>query len=199
MRTAKIGPDLRLPWVPAPYPPIKYFWIEKVSLPFPVPSIDKWYLFQIPRLELCLIFSCCKCTAFKLWINHKTGQEIFSTFSQPWNPSVSPFRFFYKPKWPRFLYPLIHFNYWNPNPFIHLKSGKGTRFAIRAKLLRISHYWRYPPPPRFMLALLAISETISLPLSNQHATKLIIFLRWMSRFIYDVRGWWLVLCSFLVF
>ena len=36
--------------------------------------------------------------------------------------------------------------------------------------------------------------------SNQHATKLIIFLRWMSRFIYDVRGWWLIdriLFSFL--
>ena len=81
-------------------------------------------------------------------------------------------------------------------PFIHLKSGKGTFFAIRAELPRIGHYMGYPPG--FMLALLAMSETISLPWSNQHATKLIIFLRWMSRFIYDVRGWWLVLFSFFI-
>ena len=66
MRTAKIGPDLRLPLGPAPYPPISYFLSEKVPLPYPVPSIDKWYLFQIPSLELCVTFSCCNCIVFKL-------------------------------------------------------------------------------------------------------------------------------------
>ena len=55
----------------------------------------------------------------------------------------------------------MYFNYWNPNPFIHLKSGKGTLFAIRVKLPRKSHYRGYPPG--FTFAPLAMSETISLP------------------------------------
>ena len=38
-----------------------------------ISSIGKWHPFQIPSLELCITFSCCKCTVFKLWINHKTG------------------------------------------------------------------------------------------------------------------------------
>ena len=42
-----------------------------------------------------------------------------------------------------------------------LKSGKGTPFAIWAELPRISHYRGYSSG--FMLALLAMSETISLP------------------------------------
>ena len=69
------------------------------------------------------------------------------------------------------------------NPFIHLKSGKGNPFAIRTKLPHRSHYRGYPSGS--MLALLAKSETISLPWSTQHATKLIIILRWMSKFIHD--------------
>ena len=81
-------------------------------------------------------------------------------------------------------------------PFIYLKSGKGNFLAIRAELSRIGHYRGYPPG--FMLALLAMSETIRLPWNNQHATKLIIFLSWMSRFIYDVLGWWLVLFSIFI-
>ena len=84
---------------------------EKVPLPYTVPLTDKWYPFRIPSLELCISFSCCKCTVFKLWINHKTDQEIVSTFSQPQNPSVSPFRSFCRPKWHIFPYPLIYFNH----------------------------------------------------------------------------------------
>ena len=45
---------------------------EKVPLFYTVPSTDKWYPFQIPSLELCITFSCCKCTVVKLWINQKT-------------------------------------------------------------------------------------------------------------------------------
>ena len=32
--------------------------------PFRIPSIDKWYLFHIPCLELCIPFNCRKCTVF---------------------------------------------------------------------------------------------------------------------------------------
>ena len=55
------------PWGLAPF-----LLREKVPLPYTVPSIDKWYPFQIPSLELCITFSCCKCAVFKLWINQKT-------------------------------------------------------------------------------------------------------------------------------
>ena len=32
--------------------------------PFRIPSIDKWYLFHIPGLELCIPFNCRKCSVF---------------------------------------------------------------------------------------------------------------------------------------
>ena len=59
------------PWGPVPF----YIFLlrEKVPLPYPVPSINKWYPFQIPSLKLCITFSC-KCTVVKLWINQKTSK-----------------------------------------------------------------------------------------------------------------------------
>ena len=39
--------------------------------PFDVHSIDKWNPFHIPCLELCTFFNCCKCTVFKIGVNHK--------------------------------------------------------------------------------------------------------------------------------
>ena len=41
------------------------------DVPYTVPSIGKWYPFQIPNLELYITFSCRKCTVVKLWINQK--------------------------------------------------------------------------------------------------------------------------------
>ena len=38
-----------------------YFFFTK-KVPFCVPSIDKYYSFHIPCLELCIPFYCCKCT-----------------------------------------------------------------------------------------------------------------------------------------
>ena len=37
---------------------------SRKSYPFRIPSIDKWYLFHIPCLDLCIPFNCCKCTVF---------------------------------------------------------------------------------------------------------------------------------------
>ena len=37
---------------------------SRKSYPFRIPSIDKWYLFHIPCLELCIPFNCRKCTVF---------------------------------------------------------------------------------------------------------------------------------------
>ena len=53
---------------------------EKVPLFYTVPSTDKWYPFQIPSLELCITFSCCKCTVVKLWINHKLARNLSRLF-----------------------------------------------------------------------------------------------------------------------
>ena len=36
------------------------------DVPYTVPSIGKWYPFQIPNLELYITFSCRKCTVVKL-------------------------------------------------------------------------------------------------------------------------------------
>ena len=47
---------------------------------FRIPSIDKWYPFHIPCLELCIHFNCCKCTVFSVGINHKN--KTFSRLYQ---------------------------------------------------------------------------------------------------------------------
>ena len=41
-------------------------------------SIDKWCPFHIPCLELCIPFTCCKCTFFLIGIDHK-NRRFFST------------------------------------------------------------------------------------------------------------------------
>ena len=45
------------------------FYTGRLYIPFPtkkvplqIPSIDKWYPFHIPCLELFILFNCCKCT-----------------------------------------------------------------------------------------------------------------------------------------
>ena len=119
---------------------------EKVPLPYTVPSIDKWYPFQIPSLELCITFSCCKCTVFKLWINQKTRKlsRLFhshkilllalSGLFADQNDKISLPSHIFQP---------------------HLKSGKGTHFAIRATFPHIGHYGGFLSG--FMLARLSIS------------------------------------------
>ena len=47
---------------PTTYPFIYHF--SRKRYPFRIPSIDKWYSFLIPCLELCIPFNCCKCTVF---------------------------------------------------------------------------------------------------------------------------------------
>ena len=55
-------------WDPTPYPSVYHFWQK--TYPFWTASIDKWYPFH--NLEFCIPFNCCKCTLFKIWIDHKT-------------------------------------------------------------------------------------------------------------------------------
>ena len=47
---------------PTPYPFTYYF--SRKRCPFRKPSTDKWYPFNIPYLELCIPFNCCKCAVF---------------------------------------------------------------------------------------------------------------------------------------
>ena len=62
-----------MPWGTTPYPFIYPFWQQRWPFHICIPSNDKWYPFHIPSLErLCIPFNCCKCTVFKIWINHKT-------------------------------------------------------------------------------------------------------------------------------
>ena len=84
----------------------------------------QWYLFHMPSLEHCIPLSCCICTVFKIWINHKT-RPFTQLFPQACNASVSPFWAFYQPKRQ---YPFIYCNKWNLNPLIYLKPENGIPF-----------------------------------------------------------------------
>ena len=54
---------------PTPYRFIYHF--SRKRYPNRIPSIDEWYPFHIPCLELCIPFNCCKWTVFLTGINHK--------------------------------------------------------------------------------------------------------------------------------
>ena len=57
------------------------FLTEKVPLQYTF--YWHWYPFHNPSLELCILLNCCKCTVFKIWINHKT-RPFTLLFSQLW-------------------------------------------------------------------------------------------------------------------
>ena len=63
-------------WGPAPYLSFYFFW-EKRYPWRPLHSTFNWQMVPLSNtyncsLELCITFSCCKCTIVKLWINQKT-------------------------------------------------------------------------------------------------------------------------------
>ena len=141
------------------------------GVPYTVPLIDKWYPFQIPSLELCITFSCCKYTVFRPLINQKTRKlsrlfhshkilllALLGLFTEQNDTDFSTLSYF-----------SITPEVWKRYPFRN--SGGASR---------VGHCRGFSPCSSL----------------NQHATKLIILLRLMLRFIYDVRGWWLVLFSF---
>ena len=71
-----------------------YTAFSQKRYPFHIPSTDKWHHFHIPSLELCILFNCCKCTVFQVWINHKIRFcRLFHSHKK--NASVSPFCPFY--------------------------------------------------------------------------------------------------------
>ena len=67
--STKIYTGKRRPEVQPLYPFINHFSQKRYS--FRISSIVKWYPFHIPCLELCISFTCCKCTVFQAGINHK--------------------------------------------------------------------------------------------------------------------------------
>ena len=107
-----------------------------VKNPFRIPSIDKWYPFHIPCLELCIPFNCCKCTVFLIAEESITKIERFLDFLLP---SVSPFGPFHADSKERFPIPFMYFNELNPYPFIHLRLEKDTPFGRRLSV------WAIPP------------------------------------------------------
>ena len=140
---------------------IFFFLRKKVPLPYAVPSTDKWYLFQIPSLELSISFT----AVIVLSLNCEYITKLARKFSRLFHRQkilllalLGPFTDQNDTDFPTLsctsTIKIL-------NPFIHLKSGRGTPFEIRTKLPRRSHYRGYPSGS--MLALLAKSETISLP------------------------------------
>ena len=48
-----------------PFNTLLYTIFHEKGTSFVIPSIDRWYPFHIPCLELCIPFNCCKCIVFK--------------------------------------------------------------------------------------------------------------------------------------
>ena len=63
--------------------------------PFRIPSIDKWYPFHTPRKLRTLHPLTFHMLCLKKNVNKSQKQNVFSTFSKPWNASV-------RPSWPLF-------------------------------------------------------------------------------------------------
>ena len=100
------------PWGPAPYLSIYFFWEKR----YPSPPLTQYLQLTNgtpfkPSLELCITFSCCKCTVVKRWINQKSKKLSRLFHSHKILLLLCPFRSFYRPNWHRFPYPLIYFNH----------------------------------------------------------------------------------------
>ena len=90
----------------------------------------QWYPPHILILDLCIPLNCCKCTVFKIWINHKTRPlTVYSAqFHSHCHSICAPFSDFFPNRNDSFPYPFIYFNKWNPNPSIYLKPENDTPF-----------------------------------------------------------------------
>ena len=122
-------------------------------LPFYIPFYDRkgppsytfcwqWYPSYMPSLEICIPLNCCKCTAFKTGINHKT-RPFTQLFSQPCNAFVSTFWAFL----PTEMTVSLSFHILQQvksQPSHILKAWKW--YPFRVEPLRIGgHFREYPP------------------------------------------------------
>ena len=76
---------------------IYHLWQKSYS--FHIHSIDKWYPFQIPSLQVPFVSLLTAVNALSLKNEQMTNQNILWTFWQPQNVSVYLFGPFYQPKW----------------------------------------------------------------------------------------------------
>ena len=120
-----------------------HFWQKKIpkflteKCPFRIRYIDTLYPFHIPTasLNLSIPFNC--------WLNmnKSLNQNLFSTFSQPYNASVGPYRSFCRPKcqiFPNFyilqLVPLRC-----PNLAVLTKTNKNCRITKQQRTKKSDH------------------------------------------------------------
>ena len=83
-----------------------------MGYPYYIPCIDRWYPFHIPCLEI---------------TKPERFPDFFTTIK---NAPDSPFYLgHFTDRNERFRYRFIHFNQWNPYPFIYLSPEKGTPFG----------------------------------------------------------------------
>ena len=73
-----------------------YTIFDRKCAPFRIPSIDKWNVFHIPTLELCIPYNNCKYIVFKMWIIKTT--EHFPDFFTAIKCICEPYGSFYIPK-----------------------------------------------------------------------------------------------------
>ena len=90
-----------------PLPFYQYHFLRK-RYPFRITSIDQWYPFHIPCIELCIPFNCCKCTVFYIGINHK-NRTVSRRYKAKQFICLALLGPFTDPN-DRFPYPFIYFN-----------------------------------------------------------------------------------------
>ena len=166
---------------------------EKVPLDYTVPSIDKWYPFQIPSLELCITFSCYKCTVFKLWINQKTRKlsRLFHSHKILLLALLGPF------------------TDQNDTDFSTLS------YTSTIEILTLSYTWGLEEVP---LSQLGWNFPVKAIIGGTPRDLCLLFSQWVKQSVFPeaismlqnwlfscveclgngVRGWWLVLFSFFI-
>ena len=129
----------------APPADVHHFWRKRFPVAgIHIPSIDKWYSFHELFIELCIPINCCKWTAFKIWINHKT-RMFFSTISQPKKFICKPFWFFFN--WSKWQISLpSHILQQVKSRYFHIPEA-WNRYPFRAEPPLMGNYREYPRGP----------------------------------------------------
>ena len=123
---------------PTPYPFIYHF--RQKRYPFVYLLLAR-YLFHKPSLEHCIPLNCCKCTVFKIWINHKT-RPFTQLFPSHVMHLWALFGLFYQPK-RQFSLSFHILQQVKSQPSHILKAWKW--YPFRVEPFRIGHFREYPP------------------------------------------------------
>ena len=145
--STKVLNEEALLWDPTPYPSVYHFWQK--TYPFWTASIDKWYPFH--NLDFCIPFNCCKCTLFKIRIDHKTRTFSWLFHSFIYKVHLLTLLGLYRPKWQFSLHVHIVQLMKSP-PILIAEAWKRYPFGVEPPCISryqepmgSGHFREYPP------------------------------------------------------